>query len=100
MSKLSRALSFTLPGVLAATLAAAIAGQARAPITPHAYPLDDDHYLRFPLPAAEQAYGRIDGAHLKQHVSEITAVSRKSRDDGNQYWGRISGTKYDELTEA
>lgn len=102
MSKFSPVLSFTLAGVLAAALGATIAGQApaRAPITPHAYPLDDDHYIRFPLPAAEQAYKRIDGAHLKQYVNEITAISRKSRDDGNQYWGRISGTKYDEMTEV
>jgi Peptidase family M28 len=76
------------------------AAPARGPITPHAYPLDDDHYLRWPLPPGEQRYGRIDGARVKQYVNEITAVSRKSRDDGNQYWGRISGTKYDEMTEA
>jgi hypothetical protein len=76
------------------------AAPARGPITPHAYPLDDDHYLRWPLPPGEQRYGRIDGARVKQYVNEITAVSRKSRDDGNQYWGRISGTRYDEMTEA
>ena len=72
----------------------------RGPITPHAYPLDDAHYLRWPLPTAEQAYGRIDGVHLKQYVVDITGVSRQSRDDGNQYWGRISGTKYDDMVET
>src|SRR5439155_26312913 len=76
------------------------AAPGRGPITPHAYPLDDEHYMRWPLPAGEQAYGRIDGAHVKQYVNEITAVSRKSRDDGNQYWGRISGTKYDDMVEG
>src|SRR3954471_13588864 len=87
---------------VAVALGVTIAGQAptRGPITPHTYPLDDDHYVRFPLPAAEQAYGRIDGAHLKQYVNQITAISRQSRDDGNQYWGRISGTKYDDMAEA
>jgi hypothetical protein len=72
----------------------------RGPITPHSYPLDDDHSLRWPLPPGEQAYGRIDGARLKQSVVDITGVSRKSRDDGNQYWGRIAGTKYDDMIEA
>jgi hypothetical protein len=72
----------------------------RGPITPHAYPLDDEHYLRWPLPAGEESYGRIDGAHLKQYVVDITGVARQSRDDGNQYWGRISGTKYDDMAET
>jgi Peptidase family M28 len=31
-------------------------------------------------------------------IGEITTISRKSRDDGNQYWGRIPGTPYDRMT--
>ncbi len=102
MSKMHPALSASLSVCLAIGLGVTMTGQAppRGPITPHSYPLDDDHYVRFPLPAAEQAYARIDGAHVKQYVNEITAISRKSRDDGNQYWGRISGTKYDDMAEA
>jgi len=73
---------------------------SRGASTPHSYPLDDEHYLRWPLPAGEQAYGKIDGAHMKQYVNEITGIARQSRDDGNQYWGRISGTKYDDMAEA
>ena len=72
---------------------------ARGPITPHGYPLDDGHYLRWALPPSEAAYGRIDGDRLKRWVDTITAVSRKSRDDGERFWGRIAGTKYDEMTE-
>jgi hypothetical protein len=88
-------------GVIAIAAVTVTAQQPpQAPITPHAYPLDDDHYVRFPLPAGEQAYGRIDGAHLKQYVVDITAVSRQSRDDGNAYWGRIAGTKYDDQIEG
>jgi hypothetical protein len=79
--------------------AEAPARQATVPITPHAYPLDDAHYLRWPLPPGEQAYGRIDGTRLKTWVEAITAISRKSRDDGEKFWGRIAGTKYDEMTE-
>ena len=56
--------------------------------------------LRWPLPPGEQAYGKIDGAHIKQYVNEITGIARQSRDDGNQYWGRISGTKYDDMAET
>src|SRR5258706_15829853 len=36
---------------------------------------------------------------IKATIGEITAISRKSRDDGNQYWGRIAGTAYDRMTE-
>jgi len=102
----SRIITVTVLAAAVATIGvqaqrgAAGRGATRSPITPHAYPLDDEHFLRWPLPAGEQAYGRIDGARVKQYVNEITAISRKSRDDGNQYWGRISGTKYDDMTEA
>ena len=55
----------------------------------------DDAYMRWPLPANDQTYAGIEGKHIKDYVNEITAISRQSRDDGNQYWGRIAGTKYD-----
>ena len=35
----------------------------------------------------------------KPMMGEITAISRKSRDDGNQYWGRIPGTPYDRMAQ-
>jgi hypothetical protein len=101
MSKRVRALSNALSGCLATALGLTVSGQApRGPITPHTYPLDDEHFVRFPQPPGEQAYARIEGPHLKQYVNEITAISRKRRDDGNQYWGRISGTTYDDMAEA
>jgi hypothetical protein len=61
--------------------------------------LPDDAYLHWPLPAGEEAYGRIDGMAMKNRIPEITAISRKSRDDGNQFWGRIAGTVYDRMIE-
>ncbi len=96
-----RAAGCALVAVACTSLAA---GQSPArrpvrPITPHAYPLDDAHYLRWPLPASEQAYGRIDGARLKEWVGEIVAVSRKSRDEGNLEWGRVAGLKSDQDIE-
>ena len=60
--------------------------------------LSDDDYLRWPLPASEQKYAVIDGFRIKRHINDITAFSRRSRDDGNQYWGRITGTPYDKMT--
>ena len=58
----------------------------------------DDAYSPMPLPDSEKAYANIDGAHMKAIVNEIVAISRKSRDDGNKYWGRIAGTKYEAMT--
>ena len=42
------------------------------------------------------AYASIDGAHLKGYVDELTAMSRRYRDQGHpQFWGRIIGTEAD-----
>src|ERR1043166_918233 len=62
--------------------------------------LPDDAYPRFPLPPGNEAYAHVDGLKLKAVVEEITAISRKSRNDGNQYWGRIAGTPYDKMTSS
>ena len=35
---------------------------------------------------------------MKTTVNDVVAISRRSRDDGNKYWGRISGTKYEVMT--
>jgi hypothetical protein len=61
--------------------------------------LPDEAYLRWPLPAGEEAYAGVDGMAMKKQIPEITAVSRKSRDDGNQFWGRIAGTAYDRMIQ-
>ena len=36
---------------------------------------------------------------IKSVMGKITAISRRSRDNGNQYWGRIPGTPYDRMTQ-
>jgi hypothetical protein len=51
-----------------------------------------DTELSWPVPAAAKAYAAIDGQRMKQYVRELVAISRKSRDAGNRYWGRIAGT--------
>jgi hypothetical protein len=48
--------------------------------------------LLWPLPASAKAYDTIDGRRMKGYVEELAAIARKSRDAGNQYWGRIVGT--------
>ena len=60
--------------------------------------LSDDQFMRWPYPPADRIYNDLDGFRIKGHINEITAISRKSRDDGNQYWGRIAGTPYDKMT--
>lgn len=50
------------------------------------------------LAAADRIYADIDGARMKGLVNEVVAISRRSRDDGNKYWGRIAGTKYEVMT--
>ncbi len=60
--------------------------------------LAQDEYVRFPDPEGKAAYPTVDGAAMKADIDRIVAFSRKSRDDGNQYWGRIPGTPYDRMT--
>src|ERR1700687_4811585 len=59
----------------------------------------DEDYIRFPLPQGAEAYADVDALKIKAMIGEITAISRKSRDDGNQDWGRIPGTPYDRMMQ-
>jgi hypothetical protein len=77
----------------------------QAPEAPKRQPLLDqgghvreDQYVVPDLPDTEKAYARIDGLKMKALVNEVVAISRKSRDDGNKYWGRIAGTQYEAMT--
>jgi hypothetical protein len=58
----------------------------------------ESDYVRFPLPPGDESYAFIQGAPLKKITEEVVAISEKSRTDGNQYWGRITGTPYDKMT--
>ncbi len=58
----------------------------------------DEMFPKWPYPAGDAAYTDLDGMKIKGYINEITAISRKSRDDGNQYWGRITGSPYDKMT--
>lgn len=48
--------------------------------------------LTWPSSKELSAYDTIDGRRMKGYVEELAAISRKSRDAGNQRWGRIAGT--------
>src|ERR1700740_1969534 len=83
-----------LLGIAAPILFARLAclAQPAQPLTgPPIFPLNEDAYLRWPLPPSAQKYGAIDGLRLKPYVRELSAISAKSRDEGNQWWGRITG---------
>ena len=55
-------------------------------------------YMRMPLAGTDLVYSDIDGRHVKRLLNEVVAIFRRSRDDGNRYWGRIAGTKYEVMT--
>jgi peptidase M28-like protein len=55
----------------------------------------EDSYLKWRLLPSEQPYAAIDGKHLKEYVNDQTAISRRYRDSGHQFWGRIIGTEAD-----
>jgi hypothetical protein len=57
----------------------------------------DESYLRWLSPGNE-AYMTLDGDRMKQLVVEQTAIARRYRDAGHQYWGRIIGTDADHET--
>ncbi len=60
--------------------------------------IDDHEYPDYPLKPGQEAYQDVDGYRIKESIKKITAISLKSLDDGEQYWGRITGTKYDQMT--
>jgi len=73
-------------------------GTAPPLLAPPIRPLADS-YLQWPLPDSLREYGPIDGKRLHVYVDELAAISRKSRDAGNQWWGRITGTPAHDETQ-
>ena len=90
-------LALSLAGVHVLGQQPAVAPQRQPLLDAKGY-VREDAYIRHALPEAERAYAAINGAEMKAIVNEIVAISRKSRDDGNKYWGRIAGTKYEAMT--
>ena len=59
--------------------------------------IKEDAYIRMPLSDANRHYASIDGARMKQLVHEVADISLANRDDSTRYWGRIAGTKGEEM---
>ena len=87
---------FLVAGLLVLWWDGALRGQDRRLLDSNGY-VRDDAYARPLMPAADQKYLRIDGLKMKDTLKEVVAISLKSRDDGNKYWGRIAGSKYEGL---
>src|SRR3954452_15312037 len=92
-------------GFAAMLAVGAVSIHGQQPAAPMRQPLLDasghvreEAYIPAPMPDSERAYAHINGAQMKALVNEIVAISRKSRDDGNKYWGRIAATKYEAMT--
>jgi hypothetical protein len=76
-----------------ATVAQAQRG-AQPPVKEHTFDLEAG-YIRLPPPSGDERYARIDGDRLKEHVRALTAMSRKYRDAGERFWGRLPGSRAD-----
>src|SRR5580658_5584149 len=72
--------------------------QTRQPLLDAAGHVKDEAYVPAPQSDAARLYADISGARMKAQVEEIVAISLRSREDGNRYWGRIAGTKYEAMT--
>ena len=55
--------------------------------------IDDHEYPDYPLKPGQEAYKDVDGYRIKEWIKKFTAIPLMSLDDGEQYWGRITGTK-------
>jgi len=96
-----------IAGVAAVACTLGSSGWVNAQIAPQTTDLtgkvfpqpDDSKYLQWPLPPGEEAYRKIQGKEIKAIMSEITAISRKDRDRGVQFWGRNAGTQADRDTQ-
>lgn len=55
---------------------------------PNAYP-------EWPLAPGDQIYAAINGEHMLGYVKELIGIAENYRDQGHQYWGRITGTSAD-----
>lgn len=68
------------------------AGRMRRPAEPAHHRASE---VGWNLPADAQQYAAIDGQHLKDYVEQLCAMARRYRDQGHQFWGRITGTEAD-----
>jgi hypothetical protein len=60
------------------------------------FALDAD--LKWPLVEETKKYESINGAHLVEYVKDLIDISERYRQQGHQFWGRITGTPADAET--
>src|SRR5579871_6544907 len=53
----------------------------------------DSDYPVYPLKPGQEAYKDVDGYKIKDTIKKITAFSLQSLDAGEQFWGRVLGSK-------
>ena len=87
-----------LAGVSALCLAQSTQIKSSSPLLDSSGNVRQDAYPLLPVPTADKAYEKIDGHKIKEKDLEVVAISRRSRDAGDKYWGRIAGTKYEKMT--
>lgn len=58
----------------------------------------DSDYPDWPLQADQAAYAGVSGERMKAWTQKISNISLRSKADGNPYWGRLPGTRYDRET--
>jgi hypothetical protein len=58
----------------------------------------DERYPDWLLRPDQQQYKDVNGQRMKAWVRQFSDIALQSRDDGNQYWGRLPGTPYDVQT--
>jgi hypothetical protein len=96
--------ALALASLLAAAVCAPLANAQIQPSTTDlagkVYPIPNDaQYLRWPLVPGDAKYARINGDKIKKDVAALSAISRRDRDRGNQWWGRNAGTQADRETQ-
>jgi Peptidase family M28 len=101
-ARFGKFLLWTGIGASAAWLCVAQAQQVQqktpAPLADANGQVRQDAYVMPAVPPADRAYEKIDGHRIKEKDLEVVAISHKSRDAGDKYWGRIAGTKYEKMT--
>ncbi|MEH6548378.1 MAG: M28 family peptidase [Pseudomonadales bacterium] len=60
----------------------------------------DEAYPDWPLTSATLPYQSVDGPRMKRWVKQLSDIALLSQSEGNRYWGRLPGTKYDQMTMA
>jgi hypothetical protein len=89
-------------GVALVLAGATIAAQQTPPPRPQrlidaAGHVRDEAFIRTPILPGDEKYAAIDGWKMKDVVREVAAISLKTRDDKTRYWGRIAGTRGEQM---